>query len=185
MDQKQPLEWKPVNSQPAHDLILFQSYFRWYQNPRNHHILKAVVLEAPDWVNVVALTPEDKVIVVEQYRFGVEKTTLEIPAGIIEPNETPQAAARRELLEETGYAGEEWKSLGYVEPNPAYLNNRCYHFLLQGAVRTREPNPDQGEHIRVLTLDQSSLRQMIDQGRMRHALALTAISRVSSVWRKP
>ncbi len=88
------------------------------------------VVEAPDWINVVAITEHDEVILIEQYRHGIQSVTVEIPGGMVDPGEEPLQTAKRELLEETGYAGNNWVSIGEVFPNPAMQNNKCYTFLL-------------------------------------------------------
>ena len=93
----------------------------------------AFTLSARDWCNVVAVTPEDQVVLVWQYRFGTDALSLEVPGGVIDPGESPEHAARRELREETGYVAESLELLVAVEPNPAIQNNRCFTFLAEGA----------------------------------------------------
>src|SRR5215510_12707823 len=89
--------WEVIRSEQGPNLVLFQARYDWVRNPRNAKSMKAVVLESADWVNVVAVTPEKKVVVVKQFRFGVAKMTVEIPAGIINQGEIPEQAAAREL----------------------------------------------------------------------------------------
>ena len=103
MDESNKIEWIPVRTESGPHLKLFQVRFDWLRNPRNSHMVKATILKAQDWVNVVALTPEEKIVVVKQYRFGSREITTEIPAGIVEPEEDSKTAAMRELKEETGY----------------------------------------------------------------------------------
>jgi ADP-ribose pyrophosphatase len=184
MTTDRPPKWTKLQTEKVQDLILFNSHFTGYENPRNQQKVKAVILDAPDWVNIVALTAGEQVVMVEQFRFGLNKPTLEIPAGIIEPGEDPQLAACRELNEETGYNSEKWEYLGYVEPNPAFLTNKCHHYLAAQAVRTHLPELDQGEDILVKTLDLESLKEEIRSGRMRHSLAITALYRDFPIWQK-
>ncbi len=170
--------WQLMRSEQGPSLILFQARFDWVENPRTARSLKAIVLEAADWVNVVAVTRERKIVVVQQYRFGTGKTTTEIPAGIVEAGETSQQAAMRELKEETGYTSTDWKYLGWVEPNPAFLNNRCHQWLAQDAVQTQAAEQDANEDIAVSEFSIAQVRQAIAEGRMRHSLALVALAQV-------
>jgi ADP-ribose pyrophosphatase len=93
-----------------------------------------VIAHAPDWVNVVALTPGDRLVLVRQFRFGSNELSLEIPGGVIEAGEDPVAAGMRELSEETGYGGGAARLLGSVHPNPAIQDNTCHFVLVDGAV---------------------------------------------------
>jgi 8-oxo-dGTP pyrophosphatase MutT (NUDIX family) len=140
--------------------------------------MKAVILECPDWVNVVALTPQKKILVVRQYRFGMRRTTTEIPAGIMNSGETPEQAAMRELREETGYTAASWKYIGWVETNPAFLNNVCHQWLALDVVKTSTPELDDGEEISVTELSLEEVRSEIDQGRMRNSLSVLSLARV-------
>jgi ADP-ribose pyrophosphatase len=175
-DRRSP--WARLGSEPGPDLVLFHARFDRVRNPRNGREFRAVVLEAPDWVNVTAVTPAGRIVAVRQYRFGTGRVTTELPAGIVEAGETHRAAAERELAEETGYGSGDWAYLGAVEPNPAFLPNLCHHWLARGAERRREPRLDEGEDIEVMELTPEEIRREIAEGRMRHALAITALSAV-------
>ena len=174
--------WETFRSEQGPDLILFHTRYDWVRNPRNAKSMKAVILESPDWVNIIAVTPEKKFVVVRQYRFGVKKTTTEIPAGIIEVGETPEQAAIRELKEETGYTTANWKYLGWVEANPAFLNNICHQWLALDVVKTDHPDLDEGEEISVTELSLEEVRLEIEQERMRNSLSVLALSKVFDLW---
>jgi ADP-ribose pyrophosphatase len=170
--------WELVRSEIGPDLVIFKTRFDWVRNPRNSSQLKAVVLEAPDWVNVIALTPEKKILVVNQFRFGIRKTTIEIPAGLVEAGETPLEAAIRELREETGYTTNEWDYLGWVEANPAFLNNRCHHWLANNVNKNHMLALDESEDLSVSEITIDEMYCVIREGRMRNAFTLLALSRV-------
>ena len=173
-----PPPWPRVSSEAGPNLIVCRARFDVMTNPRTGRDLRRTVLETPDWVNVVALTPERRLVLVRQYRFGSSALTLEIPGGVVDPGEAPADAARRELREEAGYTSERWLPLGAVEPNPAFHDNLCHHWLALGARRTAEQELDEGEDIEVLELALDEVRQRIAEGEIRHALVLTALSKV-------
>jgi len=135
---------------------------------------ESLVLDAPRWVNVVARGEGDRVLLVRQWRFGIARTTLEIPGGMVDPGESPRAAAERELLEETGHRAARWEELGEVEPNPAFLTNRCTTFLAEGLERVGEPAGDGEEEIEVLSAPLAEIPARILAGEIRHALVIAA-----------
>ena len=173
--------WKLSKTEPGPDLTLFRARFDWLENPRNGHTVKATVLEAPDWVNVVALTTAGELVVVRQYRFGTGEITLEIPAGIVEPVEDSREAAARELLEETGFSTESWEYLGWVEPNPAFINNRCHHWLARDVEQVTQPAQEKGEHLKVEVLSLEQIRKEVQAGSFRHSLSFSALSQVFDI----
>jgi ADP-ribose pyrophosphatase len=178
MGTKDDKSWEIIKSEPGPNLVLFQTRYDWVKNPRNEKTFKAVILEAHDWVNVVAVTPEKKIVVVKQFRFGVSKTTVEIPAGIIEKGETPERAAMRELEEETGYTSTNWQYLGWFEANVAFLNNVCHSLLALDVVKTHPIRLDEGEEISTDELAFDELNKTIEKGEMRNSLSVLALSRV-------
>ena len=171
-------EWKRVRSEPGPDLIILRARFDWYLNPRNSKVLKRVVLEASDWVNVVALTVDERIVLVRQFRFGTGNETTEIPAGMVDAGETPEEAARRELKEETGYSTDQWQYLGWIQPNPAFLDNRCHTFLARDVVKTDAPRLDEGEDIQVEALTLEQVKDEMRRGAIRNALAVVALGYV-------
>jgi ADP-ribose pyrophosphatase len=173
-----PRTWTKLRSESGPDLQIARVRYDTVTNPRNGRELVRTVLETPSWCNIVALTPERRVVLVRQYRFGTAKLTTEIPGGIVDPGEDHGHAARRELREEAGYTSAKWTYLGAVEPNPAFHDNLCHHWLAEDAVRTHEQELDGGEDIVVETWTLDELRDRIRSGEVRHALVLTAVSRV-------
>ncbi len=181
-EEKYPPLWTASRSEQGADLRLFRVRYDWYRNPRNDKELKRLVLETVDWVNIVAITAEKKIVVVHQYRFGTGKISTEIPGGVLEAQESPEQAARRELQEETGYTSTSWFYLGAVEPNPAFQTNLCHHWLAENVRRTHTPMLDEGEDITVETLDFAEICTAIRSGQIKHVLALSALSRVNELW---
>lgn len=136
------------------------------------------VVEAPDWINVVPVTPGGEVVLVRQYRFGIAAATLEIPGGMCDPREAPRDAAARELREETGYASDELVDLGWVHPNPAVQTNRCHSFLARHARRVGDPTPDPDEAFEIVTVPLGAIPALIRSGEITHALVVTAFYRM-------
>ena len=133
------------------------------------------VVEAPDWVNVVAMTADRRVVFVRQFRFGIDAVTLEIPGGMCDGAEDPREAGRRELLEETGYASDELVDLGWVHPNPAVQTNRCHTFLARSARKVAEPRPDPDESFEIVTIAQEEVTKLVRDGAITHALVVAAL----------
>ena len=179
------LKWDRSRSEYGEDLAILQVRHDWLRHPRTGKTLKRLVLESVDWVNVVAITPEGKSVMIRQYRFGVEKCTLEPAGGMVDPGESPLQAGQRELLEETGYGGGNWSSLGSVQPNPAFHPNLCHHFLAQGVQRLSDPSPGEGEEIEVELCTLEEVKKEIRDGNLLHSLALSALSRVFPLWGLP
>ncbi len=174
--------WKLLRSEEGDELPIFKVRYDWVENPRNGAALKAVVLDVPDWVTIAAVTPDQRIVVVRQYRFGVAEFTTELPAGLVNAGEPHRDAAMRELREETGYTGSDWVYLGWVQPNPAYQNNRLHQWLARD-VRLTEPRQlDEGEDIAVSVLTAAEVRREVAEGRFRNSLALLSLSRIMNLW---
>jgi 8-oxo-dGTP pyrophosphatase MutT (NUDIX family) len=141
-----------------------------------------VVIDAPDWVNVIALTPGGHLVLVRQFRYGTDAFSLEVPGGVIERGEDPVAAGVRELREETGYAGASARLLGSVHPNPAIQNNRCHLVLVEGAERSTATEWDHDEEIAVTTAPVEEVFACARDGRITHALVLNALWLFEPVW---
>ncbi|NKC10758.1 MAG: NUDIX domain-containing protein [Gammaproteobacteria bacterium] len=172
-------------SEQGNDLILFRTRFDDMRNPRNNIVKSRLVLESVDWVNLAAIDENGLSVMVRQYRFGVGYSTLETPGGMVDPGENSLSAAKRELLEETGYSGGTWRYLGAVEPNPAIHNHLCHHWLAEGVHKTHAPDLGEGEAISVELMDPASIARAVASGELRHALALSVLSRVFPLWPHP
>lgn len=185
-DKSQELDWQVLGSRYEDaGLMLFEKRIDRLRNPRNGKVFERLVLESVDWVNVVALDANGRSLMIRQYRFGVGYTTLETPGGMVDPGEDSKTAAARELLEETGFASDNWSYLGAVEPNPAFHNHLCHHWLAQDVYRAQTQNLGDGESIALELMTQEQVRAAVVSGELKHALALSALSRVFSVWPMP
>jgi ADP-ribose pyrophosphatase len=146
-----------------------------YRHPVRGTEKEFVVIHAPDWVNVVAVTPDRRIVLVRQFRFGLDALSLEVPGGVIEQGEDPAAAAVRELSEETGYGGGKVTLLGSVSPNPAIQDNRCHIVLVDGAVPTAPMDWDDDEEIQVSTAPAAEVLGWARSGRIVHSLSVAAL----------
>jgi len=148
------------------------------RSPRTGKEHDFFVIESPPWVNVIPLTAENQVVMIRQYRHGTGEVTLEIPGGLVEAQDTPIEAARRELREETGYREDKIISLGDVHPNPAIQNNRCYTFLATNVYCAGRQELDDKEDIEVVTHALAEIPQLIREGVITHSLIVVAFYRL-------
>jgi 8-oxo-dGTP pyrophosphatase MutT (NUDIX family) len=133
------------------------------------------VLESPDWVNIVPLTADQHVVMVRQFRHGVREYTLEVPGGMVDPeDESPLVAARREMVEETGFDGDRIEPLGVVHPNPAIQANRCHTFVAHDVVRRHVPVFDSTEETEVALVPLADVPDLLRAGHITHALVVAA-----------
>lgn len=129
---------------------------------------------------MIPLTPDRRVLLIRQFRYGIDGFTVEIPGGMCDPGEAPMETARRELREETGYESAEWVELGWVYPNPAVQTNRCYTFLARDVRRVGEPKPDPSEAFEQLQVPLDEIPRMIGSGEINHALVVAAFQLLTS-----
>ncbi len=133
------------------------------------------VIESPDWVNIVPITAAGDVVLVRQFRHGVRDYTLEIPGGMIDPEDTsPLVAARREMVEESGYDAHRIEPLGSIEPNPAIQSNRCHSFVAYDAEPRHATSFDSTEETEVVLAPLGAIPDLIRGGQITHALVVVA-----------
>jgi ADP-ribose pyrophosphatase len=166
--------WNRIHSKTIGSFRIFTIREDRYQLPRNHQEAPFYILESNDWVNVIPVTEDGEVLLIRQFRFGIEEVTLEIPGGIVDVGFTPLEAGRKELLEETGYASDRWDYLGVVHPNPAFLNNRCHTFLARDVKKIAEIELEESEEIEVLQVPFGKIKELIGEGVISHSLVICA-----------
>lgn len=133
------------------------------------------VLEYPTWVNMVAITADEKILFVKQYRHGAGQIMVELPAGVVEDNEEPEVAARRELLEETGYAFDSIEYICELFANPATSGNLTYTYLLRGGKKVQEQELDSSEDIEVVEMTIAEAKQFLFDNKIGQALHSSAL----------
>jgi ADP-ribose pyrophosphatase len=141
-------------------------------NPRTGQPHDMFVMEQPDWVNVIPLTPDKQVVMIEQWRHGTRTIELETPGGLMDAGETPEVCGRRELLEETGYEPDRMIQLGTVHPNPAIQSNTQHYLLASGCRKVAEPNLDHAEDIIVRLAPLGDLPAMVRAGKITHGVVI-------------
>lgn len=131
--------------------------------PDGRIIPEYYVLEYPDWVNVIAITKDGQFVMERQYRHAARKISLELPCGVMEEGETPLEAAQRELLEETGFGGGQWKKLMELSPNPSAMSNMTHCFLAIGVEKIAEQHLDETEELSVLFMTKEEVKRMLNE----------------------
>jgi ADP-ribose pyrophosphatase len=164
----------------AHDETLVENWLlrlrrERFRSRKSGKIHDFYVAYLTDGVHVVALTPDDRVVMVRQFRAGLHRDSLETPGGLLEAGEDPCTAGARELLEETGYSGDTPELLGTISPNPGLLAQRISTVVIRNATQTAEPEPDQTEELTVELVPVSTIRALIKQGEIEHGVCVAGL----------
>ena len=173
------LPWKKLKEWNLQKTVVFDIQVRQMLSPDGAIESDFYSIECRDWVNVVAITADRKIILVEQFRHGIQGITLEIPGGIIEPDQTPLEAALAELEQETGYTSSELRSLGAFHPNPAIQTNQAHLYLATNCrIAAGGQQLDQLEDIAIHLVPIEEIGQVVDAGHLSHCLSLAALYQV-------
>ena len=168
--------WKLIHDETLVHYKVFRVLRSTRQSPRNEHEVGFFLIDTWDWVNVVAITEHDELILVRQYRQGTDEATLEIPGGLVHNDgEGAEFAARRELREESGYVAADWHYLGTSRPNPAIFTNSMATYLATGCRLEGELQQDDGEDLEVVLMPLSEVEDRVRAGDIDHSLVLAGL----------
>lgn len=182
-DSARPARWEKLAQTSLAKTRVFDLHSVRYRHPSRRTERDFIIAHPPDWVNVIALTPDHRLVLVRQFRFGVDDFALEIPGGVMDRGEAPQTAGTRELREETGFVGAACQVLGEVRPNPAILSNRCHVVLVELAVRSVPTDWDHDEEVEVMLLPVDEVLALARNGGITHSLVLNALFLFEPRWR--
>ncbi len=167
--------WETIAKKQLLDLKIFKAEMVTRKHSQSGKTGDFVVLNSSNWANIIPITNDGKILLIEQFRQGTNSVTLEIPGGLIEINEEPIEAAHRECIEETGYSSDkELELLGISLPNPAFLNNKCFTFAWFDVEKRYLQNFDENEEIIVIPTPTKEIKHLIESGKINHSIITTA-----------
>ena len=176
--------WKIVRSTPVGDFRIYKLRSDVKVSPRTGREHDFYVLDSVNWVNVIAVTPEQKLVMIEQFRHGSNTVELEIPGGMMDPGETdPVAAGVRELREETGYDGENARLLGRIWSNPAILSNRTFTVMVENCRLKHDVDWDHGEDLATRLMPVAEIPKLVADEKIGHSLVVVALYYLD-LWRR-
>ncbi len=169
--------WPILESTPSGDYRIFNIRTDRRRSPRTGNAHDFIVIDCPNWVNVIAVTADDHLVMIEQFRAGTNTVELEIPGGMIDPKDaSPLEAGLRELREETGYEGDRAEVLGKIFPNPAIMSNTCFTVLVRNCELKHPTEFDAGEDLITRRVPAKEIPELITAGKIGHSLVVVALS---------
>jgi len=176
--------WERIRSKPTADFRIFTVRTDTKISPRTGQEHDVFIIDSVNWVNVIAVTADENLVMVEQYRHGSNTVELEIPGGMMEASDTsPVATAVRELREETGYGGENARVLGRILPNPAIMSNVCYTVLVENCKYVAAVEFDHGEDLLTKLVPVREIPGLVAAGKIQHSLVVVGLH-YFDLWRK-
>jgi len=168
--------WEKRGSTPIGDFRIFTIRSDRKVSPRTGREHDFYVIESVNWVNVIALTKEGDLVMIDQYRHGSNTVELEIPGGMMDPeDDSPVVAGVRELREETGYEGGHAEVIGRIFANPAIMNNTCYTVLVRDCELKHSTELDHGEDLATRIVPVAQIPELVSSGRIGHSLVVVAL----------
>ncbi len=167
--------WPFLREEKVLDTPIFEIKEGFYRSPKDGREKAFILMNSPDWVQVLPITDQGQAVLVRQFRHGSKSLSLELPGGVIEPGQSPLEAGQRELREETGYTAEKWRQMAVFRPNPAVNTNHAYFFAAEGARLTASTEFDENEDLELVLVDLNELPEMVLRGDIDHAIMSAAI----------
>jgi 8-oxo-dGTP pyrophosphatase MutT (NUDIX family) len=168
--------WQKISSQRVGEFGVFTIRSDRKISPRTRQEHSFFVVESVNWVDVIALTPDQQLVLVEQYRHGTNTVELEVPGGMMDAKDSsPEMTGRRELREETGYEGDRARVIGQIFPNPAIMSNVCFTVLIENCHCLHAVDFDHGEDLTTRLMPVSELPRLVANGKIRHSLVAVAL----------
>jgi len=176
--------WDKISSQPLADYRVFRVRSDKSISPRTRQAHDFFVIDSVNWVNVVATTSDNHLVMIEQFRHGSGTVELEIPGGMIDPEDSsPEVAAARELREETGYEGHNPRIIGRIFPNPAIMSNSCFTILLENCRCVHPVEFDHGEDLITRLVPIPEIPDLVAAGKIQHSLVVVGLY-YFELWRR-
>jgi 8-oxo-dGTP pyrophosphatase MutT (NUDIX family) len=176
--------WPTLGTRPVGDFRIFTIRSDRKVSPRTGREHEFYVIDSTNWVNVIPVTPDDQLVMIEQYRHGSNTVELEVPGGMMDASDaSPEAAGQRELREETGYEGGNARIIGQVWPNPAIMSNVCFTVMVENCRCLHPVEFDHGEDLVTRLVPIAELPSLVATGRIRHSLVVVALYHFE-LWRQ-